>query len=336
MQLKSQGLASHLKSTLGSSYLLHGSEALLIEDSLRLIRRTAIDHGQHERLIFNQETGFDWSEFASEFNALSLFSEKKLIELRLPSAKPGVKGSEVLSELAARESDDCILLVVCPKLETATKNSKWVKHFSKHGVSIEHYPVSSAHLLSWIKHRADGYQLRIDSDASRLLAYYLEGNLLAIDQEIKKFALLAGENSVSIDLVHKSVEDSARFNIYSFVDTVLSGHLKRALRMLASLKSEDIEPVLINWALSRETRQLLQMSSELDQGASITGILKKYRVWSNRAGIVESSLKRIKLSKWQMVHQQLAHLDRLIKGRASSTMKADIWTEYERIIITLC
>ena len=335
MQLKSQDLAAHLRSNLRSSYLLHGSEPLLIEDSVSLLRNAATAADFQERLVFSMETGFDWSSFAAEFDSLSLFSNKKIIEFRLPGGKPGVKGAELLVKLVARQADDTMLIVLCGKLEAATKNSKWVKSFTNEAVNIEHYAISAQQLLNWIQQRARAYNLSLDTDASRLLAYYLEGNLLAMDQALKKFALL-DVSRITVEDVQKSVEDSARFNIYGFVDTAISGHFKRGLRMLSGLKAEGVEPVLINWALARETRAMLQMSAEVNHGASISGVLKKYRVWSNRSRIVESSLKRVKLSQWQSVHQRLAYLDKLIKGRSTGVMNADIWTEYERIIIALC
>ena len=336
MQVKNQELASHLRSNLLPSYLFHGSEPLLIEDSLSLLRTSAHQGGFDERLVFSMETGFDWSKFASEFDSLSLFSQKKIIELRLPSGKPGVKGAEIIADVVSQALDDTILVVICGKLEAGTKNSKWVKQIGRLGVSVEHYAIAPNQLLDWITQRARNYQLSIDADASRLLAYYLEGNLLAIDQELKKFSLFSQKQTISIDEIKKGVEDSARFNLYSFVDTALAGHLRRALRMLNSLKTEGTEPVLINWALSRETRQLIVMASEVERGNAIAAVLKNHRIWRNRAGIVEAALKRLKLSQLQFIHQRLAYLDRMIKGRASTSMKADVWTEYEQIIMCLC
>ena len=336
MQLKNQELASHLSSNLLSSYLFHGGEPLLIEDSVSLLRKVSRQQGFDERLVFSMETGFDWSRFASEFDSLSLFSQKKIIELRLPSGKPGVKGAEIISDIVNQALDDTMLVVICAKLEAGTKNSKWVKQFNQSGVSVEHYEIASQHLLGWINQRARQYQLKMDADASRLLAYYLEGNLLAIDQELKKFKLFNQQQTVTIENIKKGVEDSARFNLYSFVDTALAGQFRRALRMLNGLRTEGTEPILINWALSRETRQLVEMAGELERGNSVSAVLKQHRVWRNRQGIVELALKRLKLSQLKLIHQRLAYLDRMIKGRASTTMKADIWTEYEQIIMCLC
>ncbi len=336
MQLKPQELTSHLKSDCVPVYLLHGAELLLIEDSANQVRQALKDQGYDERIIFTMETGFDWSRFAGEFDSLSLFAQKKLIELRLPTGKPGVKGAEILAEIAANPATDTVLLIVCGKFEPGVKNSKWVKQISQSGIVSEHYAVAANQLLGWISQRARLYQLSIDKDAARLLAYYLEGNLLAIDQELKKFTLLGTDKSITVEHIQQGVEDSARFSIYGLVDSAIAGNLKRALRMLASLKSEGMEPVLINWALARETRSLLEMSSDLNQGNSISTVLKQHRVWNNRAGLIESALKRLKLSDWQVIHQHTAVLDRMIKGRESSSMKADIWTEYERIIASLC
>ena len=336
MQLKNQELAAHLRSNLLCSYIFHGGEPLLIEDSVSLFRKASQQQGFDERLVFSMEAGFDWSKFSSEFDSLSLFSEKKVIELRLPTGKPGVKGAEIITDIVSQSIDDTILVIICGKLEAGTKNSKWIKQVNQLGVNVEHYAIASHQLLAWINQRARQYQLTIDADASRLLAYYLEGNLLAIDQELKKFSLFSQQQTVTVEDIKKGVEDSARFNLYSFVDTALAGHLRRALRMLSSLKTEGTEPVLINWALSRETRQLVEMAADLDRGNSIKTVLKNHRVWSNRASIVEAALKRLKLSQLQQVHQRLAYLDRMIKGRASTSMKTNVWTEYEQIIMCLC
>lgn len=336
MQLKNQQLASHLRSNLVSSYLLHGDEPLLIEDSLSLLRSASQKNGFDERLVFSMETGFDWSKFAGEFDSLSLFSQKKILELRLPSGKPGTKGAQVIADIVSRKLDDTMLVVVCGKLEPGVKNSKWVKQFKLDAVSVEHSAVTAYELAGWIKQRCSQYQLNINEDACRLLAYYLEGNLLAIDQALKKFSLFNRQRTVLIEDIEKGVADSARFNLFSFVDTAMAGQLRRALRILGSLKSEGIEPVLINWALARETRQLVEMASELECGNSISAVLEKHRIWRSRASIVKSALNRLNLPRLQAVHQRLAYLDRMIKGRAPTTMKADIWTEYEQIIVCLC
>lgn len=336
MQLKSQQLASHLKSSLSSSYLLHGAETVLVEDSLGMVRSTSQGQGYGERLVYSMETGFDWSGFASEFDSLSLFSEKKLIELRMPSSRPGAKGAEIIGNIAAQPHADTILVVICGKLEAGVKNSKWVKQIIQHGVCVEHYPIDSHQLPAWINHRARHYQLNMQADAVRLLAWYLEGNLLAIDQELKKFSLFDREQPVCVEDIVKAVEDSARFNLYGFVDTAISGQFKRALRMLNSLRTEGTEPVLINWALSRETRQLVEMAAALDTGQTVSAVLQQHGVWRNRKAIVESALKRLKLSQLSAIHQRLAYLDRVIKGRARASLRADIWTEYELIIKCLC
>ena len=336
MQLKSQGLISHLKTDLAPIYLFHGAEPLLIEDSANQLRQTLKQKGFTERIIFTMETGFDWPGFAGEFDNMSLFAEQKLIEFRLPTGKPGTKGAEILCEISENPPADTILLILAGKFEAGVKNTKWVKKISQTGVVIEHYAISANQLLNWISTRARQYQLSINNDASRLLAYYLEGNLLAIDQELKKITLTGHNGSVTVKMVQQSVEDGARFSIYGLVDAAVAGNLKRALRMLSSLKSEGTEPVLINWALARETRSLLQMSSDLGQGKNISLVLKQNRVWSNRAGFVESALRRLNETQWQGIHRKAAMLDRMIKGRESSKMKADIWTEYERIIASIC
>ncbi len=336
MLLKSHELNTHLKADLAPVYLFHGAEPLLIEDSANLLRQTVKQKGFAERIIFTMETGFDWSRFASEFDSMSLFAEQKLIELRLPTGKPGVKGAEILAEIAENPAADTVLLILAGKFEAGVKNTKWVKQISQNGVAVEHYAVSPNQLLNWISTRAKQYQLSINNDASRLLAYYLEGNLLAIDQELKKFALLNPENAISVDMIQQSVEDGARFSIYGLVDAAIAGNLKRALRMLASLRSEGMEPVLINWALARETRSLLDMSGAVAQGQHLSQVLKQHRVWSSRAGLIESALRRLTHPQWQSIHRQAALLDRMIKGRETTTMKADIWTEYERIIASIC
>ena len=336
MQLNSRDLVSHIKSNLAFVYLFHGTEPLLVEDSANRLRKAAKSQGFDERIVFTMEIGFDWSRFISEFDCLSLFSRKKIIELRLPGGKPGTKGAELLINLMAHQNEDTCLLILCEKLEPGTKNSKWFKLIAQTGIVIEHYSVATGQLLSWIKQRATLYKLSINDDACRLLAYYLEGNLLAIDQELRKFSLLISDRSISLNDVQQCVEDGARFTVYSFVDATLSGNLKRSLRMLASLRAEGVEPVLINWAIARETRNLLEMSSKVANGQSIHSVIKQHRIWSNRAGIVESALKRLKLSDCRMIHRCAAELDRYTKGRESSIDKAGIWTEYERMASRLC
>ncbi len=311
--------------------LLHGDEPLLIEESYDAMRKLAAKHGFEERIRLSAEPGFDWNQLHEHAQSLSLFASRKLLELRLPSGRPGEPGARAIAGFCERPSADAALLIIAGRLEARVKQSRWVKAIDKCGVIIEHRAIGPDRLPGWIRARLDSRGLRADAEVVQLLCHYLEGNLLAAAQEIDKLALLCTDGRLSADRIMSSIGDHARFDVYAFVDVCLSGDTPKAVRMLHSLRGEGAEPVLVNWALTREIRVMAQLAAGLASGQSRAQLFRAYNIWARRNAVVTEALKRLNVSAWRSLLQQAADADRVAKGRADG----DVWWSLERICLTL-
>ena len=274
------------------------------------------------------EKGFDWEQFLATSNSLSLFAEQRVLELRIPSAQPGDKGSKALQEYAQNPPPDTVLLFISGKIEKAAQNSKWYKSLDSVGVSVQVWPVEAAALPQWIRRRMQSKGMQPAMDAVNLLAERVEGNLLAAAQEIDKLLLLHGEGPIDFAAMAASVADSARYDIYGLVDTALNGDTKRIIRMLVSLKAEGAETVLLLWALTREIRALQAMARQLEQGDHLEQVFSKARVWSKRKPLISAGLRRHNSKSWLSLLQRAANIDLMIKGRKTG----NVWDE----LLQLC
>ncbi len=316
MQLRPEQLEAHLKKTLAPVYFISGDETLLVTEAADAIRAAARSQGYTDREVLNVDSGFDWNQLLAAGNNLSLFAERRILEVRLPSGKPGDAGGKALRAYVERPPEDTLLMVIAGKLEAAARKSKWVQALEGAGVGITLWPVDAQRLPAWIQQRMQSRGLQPDREAVALLAERVEGNLLACAQEIEKLLLLRGPGPVAADAVQAAVADSARFDVFGLVDSALLGEVARSQRMLAGLRGEGVEPVLILWALAREIRNLTGMAREVAKGVSPNQVLARFRVWESRKKPVAAALGRLRLAHWQQLVQQAAALDRIIKGQA--------------------
>lgn len=323
MQIKPEQLNGHLAKGLAPIYFVSGDEPLLVQEACDVIRTAARQTGCTEREVHHVEGGFDWQGFLQSGDAMSLFSDRKLIELRLPTGKPGDKGSKALQAYAERPSEDNVLLIISGKLEGSARNSKWYKSLDRAGAMVTIWPMDLRQLPGWVMRRMKEKSLQPSQDAVSLLVERVEGNLLACAQEIEKLVLLHGTGAVDIEAVAASVADSSRFDIYKLVDGALQGDAIRTSRIIHGLKGEGIEPVLVLWALSREIRAMQSMAFELYQGANVGQVLAKKRVWDNRKALVQAGLKRHSLPQWQSMLRRCAEVDATIKG----VRAGNVWDE---------
>lgn len=323
MQIKPEQLKAHLANGMAPIYFVTGDEPLLVQEASDLIRAAARQAGCSEREVHHVEARFDWQGFLQSGDAMSLFADKKLIELRLPTGKPGTEGSKALQAYAERPSEDNILLIMAGKLEGASRNSKWYKTLDKAGATVTIWPMDLRQLPGWAMRRMKERGLQPTQDAVSLLVERVEGNMLACAQEIEKLLLLHGEGAIDIEQVFESVADSSRFDIYKLVDCALQSDVARTSRIINGLKGEGVEPVLVLWALSREIRTMQSMAFDLHQGANIGSVLAKNRVWDKRKPLVQSGLKRHSLPQWQAMLKRCAEVDAIIKG----VKPGNVWDE---------
>ncbi len=336
MRVSLASLSAHLKQGFQPLYLLFGAETLLVEESLDRIRACAKRAGFMERLRFTMEPGFNWSQLLEYRQTMSLFSEKQLIELRLPAGKPGDVGAKTLIDYAQSENAaDTSLIVICAGIEKRNQNVKWFKAIADAGVAIECPSIGADKLPDWIAQRLTAEGLKFDADAVQRLSHFVEGNLLAAAQEINLLSLLYPTEQISAEIVEHVIADHARFNVYSFVDACLAGSTHRVTRILQSLKREQLEPVIILWALARDTRVLCQLAAAMDKGERPQSLFQRYGIWSSRGKIVNSALQRLSRSQWENILRRLGRADLMLKGRAP-LQRQDIWEEIESICLRMC
>lgn len=331
MKIRAEQLQSHLSKELLPVYVISGDEPLLAQESADAVRLAARNKGFSGREVFHGEGKFDWGQLHNEANALSLFAEKKIIEIRISNGKPGDKGSKALCELCANPSPDNLLLVILPKLERSAQNSKWVKALEAVGAHIQVWPVTGDQLPRWIKQRLLESNITANQQAVEILAERVEGNLLAAVQEIEKLKLLAIGGKVDAIMMSSVVADSARYNLFEFVDKVLAGDAQSAARSLRGLHSEGTDAIPLLWAITRELRILIKASEQISRGENRDWALKNAGVWEKRLPLFRTAIQRCSAAHLRMLLYQAGAIDRGIKGMR----KADIWDELTTLVLSL-
>lgn len=319
MTSPTDALARQLERGLDPVYTVCGDEPFLVEDAASKVRAAARDAGYDEREVMHAERGFDWDALTATAASLSLFSSRRIIEIRLPTSKPGDAGAKALVEYCARPPDDTILLVIGGKLDGGTRKSKWVGTLKAAGAFHEYRQIPIGRLGAWIVERMRARGLQPHPDAVELLVQRVEGNLLAAAQEIDKLVLLHGTGAVSADAVRDAVADSARYDLFQCIDTAVAGDSARALHMLDGLRAEGAEPTLVLWALARELRVLASVTAAMARGETVDRALYAARVWESRRSLVRSAAERLRPARVSRLLRRAALADRVIKGMAPGT-----------------
>lgn len=315
MKLPLNQLHNQLGKQFAPIYFVSGDEPFQVDEACRLIRQAAKQRGYTERQVLHADRGFDWSSLAAESSNLSLFANKKLIELRIPNAKPGREGTKALQEYSEQLPQDTCLLISAGKLDSAQTRSKWFQSLDQVGVLIQVWPIEPVRLPQWIGQRLKQRNLHAATEALKLLADRVEGNLLAADQELEKLLLLYGEGELTTEQVQEAVSDSARFDIFSFADAALAGKPERVSRLLFGLKAEGVEPVLMLWVLQREIRLLGLISADIKAGTNMNAAMAGQRVWDKRKPLIGQALKRCTETGIQQWLKDCRKIDRIIKGQ---------------------
>ena len=339
MQLAAPQIQAHLQRGLKPLYTLHGDEPLLIQEAADAIRATARAQGYTERTVFTVAGAhFDWSAVLASGGEMSLFGDRQIVEVRIPSGKPGKEGSTALQKLAevSQGNDSVLTLVLCPKLDGATLKGAWFGALDSYGITVRVDPVERQSLPQWIAQRLALQNQRVCSgeEGQRTLQFFadrVEGNLLAAHQEVQKLALLHPEGELSFDQVEAAVLNVARYDAFKLAEAVLAGHTARVQRMLDGLQAEGEAPVLVHWALSEDIRTLARVRQALDAGRPMPMALRENRVWGNKEKLMERALPRLSgamLAQWL----QDAHVvDGIVKGLKVPTWPAEPWDALHRL-----
>ena len=324
MNLKPDQLEYHLRQQFLPLYLIAGDEPLQVKEMGDSVRAAARVRGFAEREVLEADSAaFNWGQLQQVSSNLSLFAEQRIIELRLPTGKPGKIGAEALLAYAGRAPQDIVLLIISGKLESASRKAKWYQALERLSVVIQCWPPASRDLPRWIDQRMRTNGLQPEREVAALLAERVEGNLLAAAQEIDKLLLLYGEGAISPQQVTAAVADSARYNIYDLVDSVLAGDVVRSARIVSGLESEGVEIVLALWALTREVRALAGIAETMD-AIGLDAALSKAGVWDSRKMLIKKALQRHPPEAWMGFLASCAHIDRVTKGMA----KGRPWQEF--------
>jgi DNA polymerase-3 subunit delta len=316
MKIKPAQLTEQLKRGLAPVYWLSGDEPLLLQECADAIRKTAQQQGFTERDIFDAGKDFDWIELTHSAQSLSLFAERKILDVRLSAGKLTAEASETLSTFCALAPTDLLLLISSPKIDKNSQKSNWYKTLDKHGTHVEIWPINAQELPGWIMAKCKQHRLQIHPDTGRLLASRVEGNLLAAMQEIEKLKLLANDQPITPEMID-AVSDNTRYDVFVFVDSVLSGDVKRIIKILSSLRAEGIEPAVVLWALSRELRQLITISRAAGAGEYIDAICQKMYIFSKQIPLIKQALKRNSTAQLEAILQMGSQVDKSIKGLAA-------------------
>ncbi|MDX1696991.1 MAG: DNA polymerase III subunit delta [Thiohalobacterales bacterium] len=331
MQLKPEQLDAHLKKNLAPVYFISGDEPLRVMEAADAVRAAARARGYDERDVLTVQAGFDWASLQAEAGNLSLFSAQRIIDLRLPTGKPGKEGAQALRDFAGQPPEDTLLLVTAGKLEPAARKSKWVQALDAVGVVMYVWPLGTQEFPAWIRQRMQRRGLQPTSEAVSMLAERVEGNLLACVQEIDKLYLLQGEGEVDADAVARLVADSARYDVFGLVDAALAGDLARSIRILHGLQAEGVAPQVVLWALAREIRSLAAMTTAVARGEAVPAVLARHRVWANRKALVGGALQRLRPAGCSAMLRQCAAIDRISKGRGAG----NAWDELLQLTASL-
>lgn len=322
MKLSPDALTAHLEQKLLPVYLVSGDEPLLTGEAADTVRARAKAVGFIEREAHFLERGSDWDDVRASAGNLSLFGARRLVEIRLPTGKPGVAGNKALVALLERNDPDTLFLILTPRLDRDAQNADWVRAVEAHGAWIQVWPIDVNRLPAWLRARCRRLKLDATDEALELLAERTEGNLLAAHQELEKLTLLARDGRVTIDAVLSSVADSARFDVFQLSEAVLEGDTQRALRMIAGLRGEGTEPTLVLWALTKAMRDLWN--------AIATGTAP--RSWQRQSAALEKGARRAVRLPFPALTVRAGRADRMVKGR----LAGNPWDEMALLAVDIC
>ncbi|MFP8781379.1 DNA polymerase III subunit delta [Hydrogenophaga sp. RWCD_12] len=341
MQLAAPQLAGHLQKGLRSLYTLHGDEPLLIQEAADAIRATARAQGYTERTVHTVAGAhYDWSEVLASGGSMSLFADKQLIEIQIPSGKPGKDGSQVLQQIAeaAKDNDSTLTLVLLPRLDMATQKGAWFGALEGFGVTLRVDPVERQALPAWIAQRlqAQGQRVAAGEEGQRTLQFFadrVEGNLLAAHQEIQKLGLLYPAGELSLGQVENAVLNVARYTPFKLAEAVLGGQVLRVQRMLDGLQAEGEAAVLVHFALAEDIRTLHRVRGAMDAGRPLPMALRENRVWGLKEKLMERALPLIRPGQLAQWLQDAHTVDGIVKGLKQPDWPADPWDALHRMAL---
>ncbi len=341
MQVRPDQLEQHLARGLKPLYTVWGDEPLLAQEACDTIRAAARASGCSERQVHTVSGAhFDWSSLLGASQAMSLFAERQLIEIRIPGGKPGKDGSEALQRYCEQLSDDVVTLVQLPRLDRQQQQSAWFAALDGAGVTLRVDPIERKALPQWIAQRLARQQQRVEAGEAgqRTLAFFadrVEGNLLAAHQEISKLALLYPAGELGFEQVESAVLNVARYDVFKLGEAVLAGQVGRALRMLEGLEAEGEAAVLVHWSLAEDIRALKRVKDAVAAGKPLPMALREQRVWGVKERLFERAVPVLTENTLAALLEAAQVCDGLVKGLKHPDWPLDPWAGLRRLVLML-
>jgi len=327
MHIHPASLSQHLQKQLLSFYTVYGEESLLAIEAADLIRSKAHMNGYIEREVFTIDSQFKKSDLLLKSNNLSLFGEQRIIDIRVPSGRPGKEGGKAIEDYCSSLPPDTLTLVTLPKIDKQGKITKWFKALENMGPMISVSLIKFNQLPNWINQRLSLQNHRTDPDTLQFFAEKVEGNLLAANQEIKKLALLYPPGTLSFTQIKDAVLEVARYDIFKLSDAMVAGEITRFILVLRGLQEEGTAVPFILTILTAQIRSLIIIRKGLDSGKPYTQLMKEAKVWGERQKIMENAAKRVGLKLLVQAILHAAKIDKISKG----VTKGDAWDELEQM-----
>ncbi|HEX5127772.1 MAG TPA: DNA polymerase III subunit delta [Rhodocyclaceae bacterium] len=335
MNLRPEQLTSHLERELAPLYVVHGDEPLLVTEAGDAIRAGARARGVSEREVLVVTQGFKWDQLALASGNLSLFGDLKLVDLRIPTGKPGREGGDVLVRYAKQlmtnglKVDGVMTLVTLPQLDWAMRKTTWFVALSEAAVVLECNAPLFSELPAWIASRLARQKQTAPREALDFIADHVEGNLLAAHQEIQKLGLLHGEGTLTLEQVADAVLHVARYDTEKLRTALLEGDAVRCARLLDGLHGEGAAPPLVLWTMANEIRTLANVRANIDAGQNVDGALKNERVFGPRQLLLKRAVQRLRSSALRAALMHAARIDRMVKGLTTG----DVWDEFLQLAL---
>ncbi|KAA0910592.1 DNA polymerase III subunit delta [Pusillimonas sp. ANT_WB101] len=325
--------------SLDTLYIVSGDEPLLAIEASDALRATAVREGYAERISLTLDARGDWSAIIGATQNVSLFGDRRLVDVAIPSGKPGKTGADTLIKLAGMaESNalpDTLVLINLPRLDKATRNSKWAQGLISAGTLVEVANVDRNALPRWISQRLARQGQQLDNATLEWMADKVEGNLLAAFQEVQKLSLLYPEGQISAEDVERAVLNVARYDVFGLRDAMLSANAPRAMSILAGLRAEGEALVLVLWAVGEEIRVLTRLAAAQASGQDLNAEMRRQRVFGPREHLLRQTLGRVPPRSWPAALQHAHDIDRLIKGLKVPGRLEDPWEELARLILRI-
>ena len=341
MQLALPQLQAHLQKGLRSLYTLHGDEALLVQEAADAIRAAARQQGYTERSVHVVSGAhFDWSEVLAAGGSMSLFAERQILEIRVPTGKPGKEGSSMIEQLAqsAEGNDSTLTLFILPRLDSPTKKGAWFGALEQFGVSLQIDSLERAQLPQWIAQRLKLQNQSVASgqDGQNCLQFFadrVEGNLLAAHQEIQKLSLLYPAGELTHAQVESAVMNVARYDVFKLSEAVLAGQVARVQRMLDGLQAEGEAAVLVHYTLAEDIRALKRVKDAMAEGRPLPMALREQRIWGVREKLFERVLPKLSTARLAQLLKNAHQVDGIVKGLKVADWPADPWQALQRLAL---